>query len=266
MPDRPGPGRGFPGGGPGGWPRPAHDRDGTPPSRVGHPARAARPRDDQPGHRRHRRRRHPARARPADGPTPGRGASTSGCGRRGRRRPAGPYGSYGRMAGSLPTRGDPMQVQVRHQPSFAVARCLLAPGEPLRVESGAMLATSWGVQLEASVQGGLLKGLKRAALGGESLFVTTYTAPQGGVGRRRGQPARRHRGGDGDAGPAVLHHAAAAGSPTPTGSTSRRSGAARRTCSAARAASSSRPPAPARSCWARTARWTRWSWPTRARP
>lgn len=73
-----------------------------------------------------------------------------------------------------------MQVQIRHQPSFAVARCLLAPGEPLRVESGAMLATSWGVQIEAAVQGGLLKGLKRAALGGESLFVTTYTAPQGG--------------------------------------------------------------------------------------
>lgn len=73
-----------------------------------------------------------------------------------------------------------MQVQVRHQPSFAVARCLLAPGEPLRVESGAMLATSWGVHLEAAMQGGLLKGLKRAALGGESLFVTTYTAPQGG--------------------------------------------------------------------------------------
>ena len=73
-----------------------------------------------------------------------------------------------------------VQVQVRHQPSFAVARCLLAPGEPLRVESGAMLATSWGVQIEASMQGGLLKGLKRAALGGESLFVTTYTAPEGG--------------------------------------------------------------------------------------
>lgn len=73
-----------------------------------------------------------------------------------------------------------MQVQVRHQPSFAVVRCLLAPGEPIRVESGAMLATSYGVQLEASMQGGLLKGLKRSVLGGESLFVTTYTAPQQG--------------------------------------------------------------------------------------
>lgn len=73
-----------------------------------------------------------------------------------------------------------MQIQLRHQPSFAVARCLLAPAEPIRVESGAMLATSWGVQMEASMQGGLLKGLKRAALGGESLFVTTYTAPPSG--------------------------------------------------------------------------------------
>jgi uncharacterized protein (TIGR00266 family) len=73
-----------------------------------------------------------------------------------------------------------MQVQIRHQPSFAVARCLLADGEPVRVESGAMLATSWGVQIEANIQGGLLKGLRRSVLGGESLFVTTYTAPQGG--------------------------------------------------------------------------------------
>jgi len=73
-----------------------------------------------------------------------------------------------------------MQVQVRHQPSFAVVRCLLAPGEPIRVESGAMLATSYGVQLEASMQGELLKGLKRSVLGGEALFLTPYTAPQEG--------------------------------------------------------------------------------------
>src|SRR2546428_2129437 len=73
-----------------------------------------------------------------------------------------------------------MQVQMRHQPSFSVARCLLEPGERVRVESGAMLATSWGVQLEANMQGGLIKGLRRSVLGGESLFVTTYTAPQAG--------------------------------------------------------------------------------------
>ena len=75
-----------------------------------------------------------------------------------------------------------MQVELRHQPSFSVARLHLAPGEPARVESGAMLAHSWGVSLEAKVEGGLLKGLKRMALGGESLFVTTYTAPGEGAG------------------------------------------------------------------------------------
>lgn len=73
-----------------------------------------------------------------------------------------------------------MQVELRHQPSFAVARLHLASGEPAKVESGAMLATSYGVQLEAKIEGGIMKGLKRMALGGESLFMTTYTAPQQG--------------------------------------------------------------------------------------
>jgi uncharacterized protein (TIGR00266 family) len=57
---------------------------------------------------------------------------------------------------------------------------MLAPGEPVRVESGAMLATSYGVVVEARMPGGLLKSLARAALGGESFFVSTYTAPEHG--------------------------------------------------------------------------------------
>ena len=73
-----------------------------------------------------------------------------------------------------------MQIEVRHGPAFGVARCALAPSEAIRVESGAMMATSHGVAIEAQIEGGLLKGLKRSVLGGESLFVTTYTAPAGG--------------------------------------------------------------------------------------
>lgn len=74
-----------------------------------------------------------------------------------------------------------MDIQLRHQPSFSVARFLLAGGEPLRAESGAMLAMAPDVQIEAKAEGGMLKSLKRAALGGESFFVTTLTAgPQGG--------------------------------------------------------------------------------------
>ncbi len=73
-----------------------------------------------------------------------------------------------------------MEAAVRHSPSFAVARVTLGPGEKIRAESGAMMATSPGVAVEASTQGGVVKGLKRSLLGGESLFVTTYTAPASG--------------------------------------------------------------------------------------
>ena len=73
-----------------------------------------------------------------------------------------------------------MNVEVRHNPSFAVARVTLDPGEEARAESGAMMATSYGVVIEASTQGGLLKGLRRSVLGGESVFITTFQAPASG--------------------------------------------------------------------------------------
>jgi len=74
-----------------------------------------------------------------------------------------------------------MQLQNRHNPAFTVGRLYLAPTEPVRVESGAMMATSAGVKLDVSTGGGLMAGLKRSVLAGESFFVTTYTAPpQGG--------------------------------------------------------------------------------------
>ncbi len=73
-----------------------------------------------------------------------------------------------------------MDVAIRHSPSFAAARVSLAPNEQIRAESGSMMATSSGVSVASSTQGGVLKGLKRSVLGGESLFVTTFTAPAGG--------------------------------------------------------------------------------------
>ena len=74
-----------------------------------------------------------------------------------------------------------MEITTRHTPAYGVARLSLAGGEAARVESGAMMAMSGGVTLESKAQGGVLKSLKRAALGGESFFVSTFTAPsQGG--------------------------------------------------------------------------------------
>ena len=73
-----------------------------------------------------------------------------------------------------------MDVQTRQGPAYGVARLTLSPNEPVRVESGAMMAMSPGVNLQSKAEGGIMKSLKRAALGGESFFVSTYTAPQQG--------------------------------------------------------------------------------------
>ena len=73
-----------------------------------------------------------------------------------------------------------MHVDIRHSPSFAAARVTLDPNEQIRAESGAMMATSSGVGITSSTQGGMMKGLKRSVLGGESLFVSTFSAPASG--------------------------------------------------------------------------------------
>ena len=73
-----------------------------------------------------------------------------------------------------------MQVTIRHSPSFAVARLELAPGESVRAETGAMASMSADTTTEAKMEGGFMKSLKRSVLGGESLFMTTYTAGPGG--------------------------------------------------------------------------------------
>jgi uncharacterized protein (TIGR00266 family) len=73
-----------------------------------------------------------------------------------------------------------MEIQTRHTPAFGIARIALAPNEAVRVESGAMAYMAPSVLLESKMEGGLFKSLKRAALGGESFFLTTYTANQHG--------------------------------------------------------------------------------------
>ena len=73
-----------------------------------------------------------------------------------------------------------MQIATRQGPAYGVARLGLTGNEQVRVEAGGMMAMSTGVVLEAKAEGGMLKSLKRAALGGESFFVTTYTAPANG--------------------------------------------------------------------------------------
>jgi uncharacterized protein (TIGR00266 family) len=73
-----------------------------------------------------------------------------------------------------------MHMELRHQPSFAVARILLDVGQGVRGESGAMAAMSMGIDIEAKMQGGFFKALKRSALSGDSFFVTTFRSQVAG--------------------------------------------------------------------------------------
>ncbi len=73
-----------------------------------------------------------------------------------------------------------MEIATRHTPAYGVARLTLGGDEQVRVESGAMMAMSAGVTLSSKAEGGIMKSLKRAALGGESFFISTYSAPVDG--------------------------------------------------------------------------------------
>lgn len=73
-----------------------------------------------------------------------------------------------------------MQHEILHRPSYALARIVLASGEQLQAEAGAMVSMSDTIKLDTGVRGGLMGGLKRAVLGGESFFINTFTAEQTG--------------------------------------------------------------------------------------
>lgn len=73
-----------------------------------------------------------------------------------------------------------MEITTRHTPSFGVARIAMGGGEHIKVESGAMYAMSGGITLESKMDGGFFKAAKRAVAGGESFFISTYTAPAEG--------------------------------------------------------------------------------------
>ncbi|HEX8707215.1 MAG TPA: TIGR00266 family protein [Pyrinomonadaceae bacterium] len=70
--------------------------------------------------------------------------------------------------------------EVLHQPSFSLAVVQLQAEQSILAEAGAMVSMSANVELQSEMKGGLFGALKRAA-GGESAFVSTFTA-RGGPG------------------------------------------------------------------------------------
>jgi uncharacterized protein (TIGR00266 family) len=72
------------------------------------------------------------------------------------------------------------QYQVLHQPSFSLAVLQLQAEQAIQAESGAMVSMSANVELQSQMKGGIFGAIKRAA-GGESAFLSTFTA-RGGPG------------------------------------------------------------------------------------
>lgn len=70
--------------------------------------------------------------------------------------------------------------EVLHQPSFSLAVVHLEAEQSIMAEAGAMVSMSANVELISQMKGGLMGALKRA-VGGESAFVSTFTA-RGGPG------------------------------------------------------------------------------------
>lgn len=82
-----------------------------------------------------------------------------------------------------------MNHQITHDPAFSMLRVDLQPGEVLVSEAGAMAAMSDNITMEAKLTvqpnasmgttaGALFAAVIRRFLGGESFFVTHYTAQQ----------------------------------------------------------------------------------------
>src|SRR5882672_12001926 len=70
--------------------------------------------------------------------------------------------------------------EVLHQPAFSLAVIQLQPEQSIQAEAGAMVSMSANIELQSQMKGGLFGAIKRAA-GGESAFVSTFTA-RGGPG------------------------------------------------------------------------------------
>ncbi|MCG5057070.1 MAG: TIGR00266 family protein [Limnoraphis sp. WC205] len=68
-----------------------------------------------------------------------------------------------------------MEYQIRYKPAFATIFITLQPGDSLTAEAGAMVGMDGQISMKTSFSGGFFSGLIKKFLGGESLFVNTFT-------------------------------------------------------------------------------------------
>ena len=69
-----------------------------------------------------------------------------------------------------------MEYTIEARPTYTYLEITLTPGEKVVAEAGAMAWMSPGLQIKTSTRGGIMAGLTRSALTGESFFQNTYEA------------------------------------------------------------------------------------------
>ncbi|MEL6492038.1 MAG: TIGR00266 family protein [Cyanobacteria bacterium J06634_6] len=67
-----------------------------------------------------------------------------------------------------------MKYDIRYKPSFATLFLTLQPGEQIFVEAGGMASMSSKLSMDTQFFGGLIPGLLKAFLGGESMFLNEF--------------------------------------------------------------------------------------------
>lgn len=73
-----------------------------------------------------------------------------------------------------------MKIEIMHRPAYAMANIILDDGEEIVTETNSMLSMSENIELITEVRGGILKGLTRMIMGGESFFTNRYMAKGSG--------------------------------------------------------------------------------------
>ena len=68
-----------------------------------------------------------------------------------------------------------MKYDVRYKPTFATVFVTLQPGEKLIAEAGAMASMDGNITIETQFSGGFVPALLKAFLGGESMFINTFS-------------------------------------------------------------------------------------------
>ncbi|MEB3774181.1 MAG: TIGR00266 family protein [Desulfurococcales archaeon] len=68
-----------------------------------------------------------------------------------------------------------VEYRIEHSPAYSLLKVWLKPGESITVEPGSYMLHKGEVEVKTS-SGGILRGLSRMLMGGESFFMNTVTA------------------------------------------------------------------------------------------